>query len=232
MTANLYLSLKPHDLPTVSPSNSRRRANRNGPSPSPDMAQLPVQRDSLIDPTNEPPPPYTARPGQGESIAVAPTSHPAIDRIAASRAEDVDVERLAGVPPEDPCVDYEIVDRTRMLMGAGAGAGIGIDLSTIDASSSLSNSSSRREAELSFTLERIDSTQTLTTQPSILSLIASADATRRAIDSSSTTSLVTASASPGTSPRITQRRSSLFMPATTSRPGTATPTQATYSANS
>lgn len=220
MTANLYVALKPHDSPTVSPSNSRRRANRNNSSPSPDMAQLPAQRDSLMDLTSEPPPPYTARPGQGESIAVAPTSHPAIDRIAASRAADIDVERLAGAAPEDPCVDYETLDRTRMLMGAGAG--IGIDLSTIDASSSPSNSSLSTEAGPSSTLERIDSTQTLTTQPSIISLIASADATRVVdSDSSSTTSLVMASASPGTSPRIPQRRSSLFIPDTTSRPGTA-----------
>lgn len=208
MTANLYVALRPHDSPPVSPSNSRRRANRNASSPSPDMAQLPAPRDSLIDPSSGPPPPYTARPGQGESIAVAPTSHPAIDRVAASRAADVDVERLAGVTHDDPCVDYELLDRTRAIMGAG----IGIDLSTVDASSSPSTSLSSTEAGPSSSLTRMDSAQTLATQPSIISLIASADATRRGIDSSSTTSLVQAIASPGTSPRIPQRTSSNLIP--------------------
>jgi hypothetical protein len=208
MIANLYVSLRPHDSPLPSPSPSRRRANRNGSSgvqTGPDMAQLPAPRDSLVDPSGEPPPPYTARPGQGESIAVAPTSHPAIDRVAASRAADVDVERLAGADHNDPCVEYETLDRTRMLMGAG----IGIDLSTVDASSSPTSSTPTTSTEAGpSTLARMDSTQTLATQPSIISLIASTDAARRAIDSSSTTSLVTASASPGTSPRIPQRVSS------------------------
>ncbi|KAE9962896.1 hypothetical protein EG328_011929 [Venturia inaequalis] len=221
MIANLYVSLKPHDSPAVSPSNSRGRANRSGPSPAPDMAQLPAQRSSVVDPSSEPPPPYTARPGQGESTAVAPRSHPAIDRIAASRAVDIDVERLAGAAPLDPCVDYDTLNRTRMLMGAEAG--IGIDLSTFDASSSPQHSaSSTTETGHLSTLERIDSQQTLATQSSIMSLFANADATRRAIESSSTTSLVPASASPGTSPRIPPRRSSLIaLTSTTSRPATA-----------
>ncbi|QDS71432.1 hypothetical protein FKW77_003495 [Venturia effusa] len=223
MIANLYLALKPHDSPTVSPSNSTRRANRNGSSPNPDMAQLPPQRDSLAS-TSEPPPPYTARPGQGESIAVAPTSHPAIDRVAASRAADFDVEGLAGAAAEDPCVDYETLDRTRSIMRSGAE--IGIDLSTIDASSSPSNpSSSSTYTGPSSMLERIDSVRTLTTQPSILSLITTAEHTRRAIDSNSTTNLVAASASPGTSPRILQSMNSLVVPAANPIPGTATPTQ-------
>jgi hypothetical protein len=175
------------------------------------MAQLPAPRDSLVDPSGEPPPPYTARPGQGESIAVAPTSHPAIDRVAASRALDIDVERLAGDHHDDPCVDYETLDRTRILMGTG------IDLSTVDASSSImaagssiavTTNTAGTNTEAGPSTPRTEVTRTLAPQKSITSLIASADAARRAIDASSTTSLVGASASPGTSPRIPQRVSS------------------------
>jgi hypothetical protein len=146
MTANLYISLRPTDATPLSPRPSRTRRNRSsGVQTTPEMGQLPAPRDSLIDPTGEPPPPYTARPGHGESIAVAPTSHPAIERVAASRVAnvgaDVDVERLAGSGlettnsnsrrqsvPDYPCVDYDTLE--------GLASGIGISLGMGGTSSS------------------------------------------------------------------------------------------------
>lgn len=132
MIANFYISLKPNDAPALSPRPSRTRRNRtSGVQTGPEMSQLPQPRDSLIDPSGEPPPPYTARPGQGETIAAAPTSHPAIERVAASRVAlpipmavdaNIDVERLAG--SDDSCVEYH------SLEGLSGGMGISLGLQT------------------------------------------------------------------------------------------------------
>jgi len=138
MVANLYLCLKPTDstsLPLHSPSrSSRNRRARNGSTgvqTSPEMGQLPPARDSVIDPTVEPPPPYTARPTQGERIAAAPTSHPAIERVATSRTLEREGGGFTGESsthvnaddPEDPCINYEEIEGSSLVRNSAAIAG-------------------------------------------------------------------------------------------------------------